>query len=247
MTESKPTNIIFFSEGFKELEFLARYSYPSTIASAASELNVKAWHVLRAFQLLNEELNNKPYIEKTLSKHIAVLSNALKSHPEKGPLVVWLENYRISFSIEALFFQIKAFLDFFAIKVIEKALNMNSGLQTFKSKGSGSKYDPGRSFLDALQNNAPKESKIKAVAIAGIIEKHKPLWIDAVIRDRDRATHYGTLQTKITMNSGLLTGPITNFSFQTFFEENNLTEFNNSLVGHFLKFLEEILQKIQNN
>lgn len=245
MTESKPTSIKFFSEGFKELEFLAKFSYPSTISAAASELNVKAWHVLRAFQLLNEELSNKPYIEQILSKHIAVLSNALNSHQEKGPFVVWLENYRISFAIEALFFQIKAFLDFFAIKVIEKALNMNSGLQTFKSKGSGSTRDPGRSFLDALQNNAPKESKIKAAAIVGIIGKHKPLWIDVVIRDRDKATHYGTLQTKITMNSGLLTVPITNFSFQIFFEENNLTEFNNSLAGNFLKFLEEILQEIR--
>ena len=244
MTEIKPTQIHFFSEGFKEAKFLAKFSYPKTIAAAEYELDVKVWHVLRAFQLLNEELNNRAYIEKILSIHTNDLSGLLNKHADKGPYIVSFKNYRISFAVEVLFFEIKALLDFLAIGVIEKALNMHSGLQTFKSKGSGNDRDPGARFLDALENNSPKESKLKAAAIIRIIKRHKPLWIDAVIKDRDKATHRGTLETKITMNSGLLQSPITDFSFQTFFEENNMADFSNTLAKNFLEFLQEILQEI---
>ncbi len=244
MNEPQPTSIVFCSEGFKEAEFLAKFSYPRTIAAVAYELNVKVWHVLRAFQLLNEELNNKEYIEKILSIHTNDLPGLLNKHPNKGPYIIFFKNYRISFAVEELFFEIKALLDFFAIGVIEKALNMRSGLQTFKSKGSGQTCDPGAKFLDALKNNAPNESKIKAEAIVAIIEKHKPLWIDAIIKDRNKATHYGTLQTKITMNSGLLRSPITDFSFQTFFEKANMADFSKALAKNFLEFLQEILQEI---
>ena len=245
MTDIKPTQIHFFSEGFKEAEFLAKFSYPKTIATAVYEFDVKVWHVLRAFHLLNEELNNKAYIEKILSIHTNDLLGLLNSKPNKGPYIIFFKNYRISFAVEALFFEIKALLDFFAIEVIEKALNMHSGLQTFKSKGSGDKCDPGASFLDALENNSPKESKSKAAAIVEIIKRHKPLWIDAVIKDRNKATHRGTLQTKITTNSGLLQAPIAEIQFKTFFEENDMVEFSDTLAKtHFLEFLREILQEI---
>lgn len=244
MDEVKPTSIVFFSEGFKEAEFLMSIRYPRTIADATHELNIKSWHVLRAFQLLNEEVGNKAYIEKIFSQHATDLFNSLNGQPGKGPYVLYFENYRISFCIEVLFFELKSFLDFFATKVIEKALNMNSGIHTFKSKGSGETCDPGAGFLEVLERNSPKESKAKAAAIIAIIKKHKLLWIDAVIKDRNKATHYGTLQAKITMNSGLLSPPITDFTFQIFFEESNLVEFSSTLSKNFIDFLKEILQEI---
>jgi len=244
MNDIKPTQIHFFSEGFKEAEFLAKFSYPEAIVAAAYELNVKVWHVLRAFEVLNEELGNKAYVEKILSIHTSDLVGLLNKPPDKGPYVVYFNNYRVSFAVEVLFFEIKALLDFFATKIILKALKIDPYLHTFKSKGSGEEYDPGGRFLDVLENNSPKESKNKAAAIAGIIKKHKPLWIDAVIKDRNKATHKGTLQTKIAMNSGLLQTPITNLTFQTFFEEENMADFSNKLAKQFLEFLQEILQEI---
>lgn len=244
MEEPKPIHIIFTSSGFMELQFLARFPYPATIAEASPELETKAWHVLRAFQMLNEELSNKPYIEKILSEHITDLTNAINSHPEKGPFLVWIQNYRISFATEALFFEIKAFLDFFATNIIAKALNMHSIPGTFKSKGSGADCDPGRRFLDALERNVSDEYKEKAAAIAAIIERHKPLWIDSVIKDRNKATHGGTLQTKITMNSGLLQAPLTDFTFQTLFETTDMVELSASVAKQFVQFLDEVLKEI---
>lgn len=244
MEELKPTHIVFTSAGFMEIEFLARFAYPPTIAPASSELEIKAWHVMRAFQMLNEELSNKPYIEKILSEHITDLTKAINGYPEKGPFLVWIRNYRISFATEALFFEIKAFLDFFATNVIAKALKMHSIPGTFKSKGSGADRDPGRRFLDALGRNVSNEYKEKAAAIAAIIERHKPLWIDSVIKDRDKATHGETLQTKITMNSGLLQAPLTDFTFQTLFEATDMIELSASLAKQFVQFLDEILKEI---
>lgn len=112
----------------------------------------------------------------------------------------------------------------------------------FKSKGNHS--DPGGKFLEALEKNAPKTSKQKAAAIAQIIKTHKPLWIDSTIKNRDHATHRGTLETKVKVNSGLVNAPITGFNFETFFDNNNLAKLNQSIAQNFIQFIQEILLEI---